>query len=181
MKKIILKIALSVLIVTTLFSCGNKNVKNNTFEDTVITDSENNNYEESDGAHQIPQITTINRSPDRLSKEVETYTVTLTTEGKKVKLEDTEFSLNGKDWQKSAEFKNVRCGENTFYARNKQNKSLQDQKEMYLECFVDVQLPTIPQLTSISYRLQTAMIMQAMSYENLARICLYAELPMSAI
>jgi len=105
--------------------------------------------EETDEAAQIPQIIQINSSPDRLTKEVKTYTVTVITEGKKVTLDDTEFSLDGKDWQKSAEFKNVECGKYTFYARNKRGKSLQDEKEMYFECFVDVPLPTIPQINEL--------------------------------
>ena len=102
-----------------------------------------------DNAPKIPQITNISKMPERLTKEVMTYTVTLITEENKVTLEDTEFSLDGKEWQKSAEFQSVTCGKYTFYARNKRNKSLQDQKEMSFECFVDVPLPTIPQLNEL--------------------------------
>jgi len=153
MKKVILKIVLSGLIAATLFACSHKNDRNNTLEETVITNSENDSIEESieeiNGIPQIPQITNIKKSPDRLTKEIKTYTVTLITEGKKVTLDDTEFSLDGKDWQKSAEFKNVKCGKYTFYARNKRDKSLQVQKVMYFECFVDVPLPTIPQLNEL--------------------------------
>jgi len=146
MNKTGLIIALAGFVVTTLFSCGHKNVKNNTLEEIETGGSGTEIYEETDNAFQIPQITRINKSPDILTKEAQNYTVTLVTEGKRVKLEDTEFSMNGKDWQKSAEFKNVTCGEYTFYARNKRNKSLQDQKKMFLECFVEVPLPTISQL-----------------------------------
>ena len=149
MKKVLLKIVLIGLIVTILFSCGHKNAGNNTQEKIVTTDSINNNKEETDGTPQLPQIININKSPDKLTKEVKTYTVTVITEDKKVKLEDTEFSLDGKDWQKSVEFRNVECGTHTFYARNKHDKSLQNQKEMYLECFADVPLPTIPQLNEL--------------------------------
>jgi hypothetical protein len=105
--------------------------------------------EETDDAPKTPQITRINKSPETLTKEINTYTVTLITEGKKVTLEDMEFSLDGNDWQQSAEFKNVNCGKHIFYARNKRNKSLQDQKEMYFECFVDVPQPRIPQLNEL--------------------------------
>ena len=155
MKKVILKIALTGLIVTTLFSCGHKNDRNNTLRNdtlevvTVIADSISDSEEKTDEMPQIPQITNIKKSPDRLTKEVNAYTVTLITEGKKVTLDDTEFSLDGKDWQKSAEFKNVKCGKYTFYARNKRDKSLQAQKEMYFECFVDVPLPTTLQLNEL--------------------------------
>ena len=148
MKKGILKIALWGLILTTLFFCGCKNARNN-LEETVITDAEYDSEEETDGAPKIPQITYINKLPERLTKEVKTYTVTLVTEGKKVKLEDTEFSIDGKNWQKSTEFKEVPCGKYTFYARNTKNKSLQDQKEMYFECFAEVALPTISQLNEL--------------------------------
>ena len=120
-----------------------------TFRNPKFYYSEAERKEETDNTPQIPQITRINKSPDRLSKGVETYTVTLIIEGKKVSLDDTEFSLDGKEWQKSAEFKDVKCGKYTFYARNKKNKSLQDLKEMYFECFVDVPLPTISQLNEL--------------------------------
>ena len=120
-----------------------------TFRNPKFYYSEAERQEETDNTPQIPQIIKINKSPDRLTKGDETYTVTLITEGKKVLLDDTEFSLDGKDWQKSAEFKDVKCGKYTLYARNKKNKSLQDLKEMYFECFVDVPLPTIPQLNEL--------------------------------
>lgn len=132
-----------------LFSCVHKDNVNNTSNETVISNSENDSEEETDGKQQIPQIININKSPDRLTKDIKTYTVTLITEGKKVKLEDTEFSLDGKNWQNSAEFKNVNCGKYIFYVRNKRDKSLLAQKEMYFECFVDVPLPTIPQLNEL--------------------------------
>ena len=149
MKKGILKIVLAGLIVTTLFSCIHQNDRKNTSERTVTTDSKNDSDKEIDDVPQIPQITNINKSPDRLTKEVKTYTVTLITEEKRVMLDDTEFSLDGKEWQKTGEFKDVKGGKYTFYVRNKRNKSLQDQKEMYFEPFVDVSLPTIPQLNEL--------------------------------
>jgi|GEM_PF-2686474 len=149
MKKIILKIVLLGLIVTTLFSCDCKKNRNNTLDGTGSMDPENISNEETDNTPQIPQITNINKSPDRLTKEVQTYTVTLITEGKKVKLEDTKFSLDGKKWQESPEFKNVKCGEHIFYARYKNKNSLQSQKAMYFECFVDVPLPTVSQLNEL--------------------------------
>ena len=124
MKKTLLILALAGIMVA-LFSCGHKAGSTN------------------------PQIVEISQSPERLTKDVKSYTVTLITEAKKVALENTEFSLDGKVWQKSAEFKNLACGKYTFYARNKRDKSLQDQKEMYFECFVDVALPTIPQLNEL--------------------------------
>ena len=151
MNKTVLKIALAGLLVTTMFSCKYKSA---TTEGTVSSQDSSSYFEtehdeEKDDTPQIPQITAINKSPDRLTKKVNAYTVTLITEGKKVTLEDTEFSLDGKDWQKSPEFKNVKCGKYTFYARNKRDKSLQGQKEMFFECFVDVPLPTIPQLNEL--------------------------------
>jgi len=150
MNKTVFKIIFVWLLLATMFSCRQK-ADSNTSDITVssqdsISYSENENEKRTDVA---PQIIKINKSPDRLMKEVDTYTVTLITEGEKVKLEDTEFSLDGKDWQQSAEFKNVKCGKYTFYARNKQKNSLQDQKQMYFECFVDVPLPTIPQLNGL--------------------------------
>jgi len=150
MNKTVLKVVLAGLLITTLFSCKHKadpTIFNGVEEETVS--SQNSGDEEIAVASQIPQIIKISKSPDKLTKEVDAYTVTLITEGKKVKLEDTEFSLNGKDWQQSAEFKNIKCGKYTFYARNKQNKSSQDQKQMYFECFVDVAFPTIPQLNGL--------------------------------
>ena len=151
MMKILLKIVLYGLIAVALFSCNCKKDKNNAFEETVVTDYEYeyDSMDETDGKPQTPQITNINKSPDRLTKEVTTYTVTLTTEGKRVKLEDTEFSLDGKKWQKTGVFQDVKCGKHTFYVRNKKNKSLQDKKEMFFESFVDVPLPTIPQLNNL--------------------------------
>ena len=149
MMKIIITITLSALIAVIFFSCGCNKDKNNTLEETVITDYEYDSADETDGKPQIPQITNINKSPDRLTKEVTTYTVTLITEGKKVKLDDTEFSIDEKNWQKTGVFQDVKCGKHTFYVRNKKNKSLQSQKEMFFESFVDVPLPTIPQLNNL--------------------------------
>jgi len=149
MQKVILKITLSGFIAITLFSCAHKNAGNNTLEGTVVTDTGNDSIEDGDDSPHIPQIIMINKSPDRLTNEVKTYTVTLITEGKKVKLEDTEFSIDGKNWQKPSEFQNLAGGKYTFYARNKSNKSLQTRREMYLEPFADVPLPTIPQLNEL--------------------------------
>jgi len=145
------KIIFTGLIVTTLFSCSHKNSENSTAQEgTVITDSiVQIDNEEIEGKSQSPQIILINKTPDRLTKEVKTYAVTLITEGKKVKLEDTEFSIDGKNWQKSGKFQNLAGGKYTFYARNKNDKSLQNSREMYLEPFVDVPLPTIPQLNAL--------------------------------
>ena len=143
MNKNVLKIALSGLLAVTMFSCRHKadsHTSNGAGQETVANNS---------GSLPTPQITSINKTPDRLTKEVKTYTVTLETEGTGVLLEDTEFSIDGKNWQKSAEFKNVICGKYTFYARNKQNKSLKDQKEISFECFADVPIPTIPQLNKL--------------------------------
>jgi len=148
MNKTVLKIVFAAAFLTTLFSCRHKSAP---AEGTVSSqDSIRYSVTESDeGTGVAPQIIKINKSPDRLTKEVNAYTVTLLTEGKKVKFEDTEFSMDGKDWQQSPEFKNVKCGKNTFYARNRQNKSMQDRKQMYFECFVEVPLPTIPQLNEL--------------------------------
>ena len=145
MYKKVLLIALVGSFIT-MFSCKQKKADTGTF---IEVSSETENENETDDTPQIPQITNINKSPDRLTKEVKTYTVTLITEGKKVRVEDTEFSLDGKDWQKSAEFLDVKCGKYIFYARNKKDKSLKDQKEMYFECFDEVQLPTITQLNDL--------------------------------
>ena len=149
MNTTVLKVALAGLLLTTIFSCRQKSDSHTFIGVEEGTDSGSESDEATDDAPKIPQIIKINKSPDRLTKEVKTYTVTLLTEGKRVRLEDTEFSFDGKDWQKSAEFNNVQCGKYTFYARNKQDKSLQDQKEMFFECFVDVPLPTIPQLNAL--------------------------------
>ena len=130
-------------------SCSYKAEKNNILDKTVITDYKNDSKEKADGASQIPQITKINKSPDRLTKEVKTYTITLITEGEKVKVGDTEFSIDGKNWQKTGDFKDVTGGKYTFYVRNRRDKSLQDQKEMFFEPFVDAPLPTIPQLNEL--------------------------------
>ena len=146
MKKVPLRIILFTLIGTILFSCAPKNDRNSTLERIITSESDNDSEEIADPTLQIPQIIMISKSPERLTKEVNAYSVTLITEERKVALKYTEFSLDGKDWQKSTEFKNITCGKHTFYARNKRNKSLQDQKEMYFECYVDVQLPTIPKL-----------------------------------
>ena len=152
MKKTVINIVLAGLLIT--FSCKQKAADPNTSievsAETVLSqDSIDEETDDAPQVPQIPQITKINYSPDRLTKEVKTYTVTLLTEGKKVTVENTEFSLDGKNWQKSAEFVNVKCGKYTFYARNKNYKSLQDKKEMYFECFVDVPLPTISQLNEL--------------------------------
>ena len=103
----------------------------------------------SDGVPHPPQITSIDASPKKLTKEVRTYTVTISTEGKIVTLANTEFSSDGKNWQKSPEFKNVACVKQTFYARNSRNKSLQDKSEIVFECFHDIPLPTIQQLNDL--------------------------------
>ncbi|MCL2652093.1 MAG: hypothetical protein FWD60_13860 [Candidatus Azobacteroides sp.] len=149
MNKAILKIALSGLIVAILFSCGHKKNRDNMLERTIITDSEKDSEEKADDMPQIPQIIKINKLPDRLTKEVKTYTVTLITEGEKVKLSDTEFSIDGKNWQKTGEFKDVTGGKYTFYARNKRDKSLLCKKEQHFEPFIDVPLPTIPRLNEL--------------------------------
>ena len=149
MIKAVFRIALTGLIFTVL-SCKHKAVSptdDGVLEETVS--SQNPSEEKTSGIRQIPQIIQINKIPDKLSKEVKTYTVILLTESKKVKLEDTEFSIDGINWQKSAEFKNITCGKYTFYARHKKDKSLKSQKEMFFECFVEVPLPTIPQLNKL--------------------------------
>ena len=149
MYKTVLIFAFAGLFIT-MFSCRHKSNHrslNGLREGTVL--SQDFSDEDNDDVPKIPQIIRINYSPDRLSKEVKAYTVTLVTEGKRVSLENTEFSLDGKNWQKSAEFKNVSCGKYSFYARNKRDKLLQDQKEMFFECFVDVQLPTVAQLNEL--------------------------------
>ena len=135
------------LILISLFSCKQK-VDSNSWidhrEETVI------DLEEAiKDISNIPQIVQIIKSPDRLTKEIKTYTVTIITHAKNVTLDNTEFSINGTEWQKSAEFKNVECGKKTFYTRNKKDKSMKDQKEMCFECFVDVPLPTIIQLNEL--------------------------------
>jgi len=146
MEKVIVKIAFIGLIVTTLISCGHKNNIDKPLGGTEITDSENIKEKEIDDMPEIPQITNIIKIPDRLTKEIKTYTVTLITEGKKVTLDDTEFSIDGKNWRKTGEFKEVTSGKYTFYARNKRNKSLLSKKEHYFEPYMDVPLPTIAQL-----------------------------------
>lgn len=145
MRKILLKITLSGLILTTLFSCGINNDKN----ETEISAYEDDDEEETDNTLQAPQIIKIDPTPKKLTKEVQTYTVTLKTEGKKVTLEDTEFSIDGKNWQPSSEFKNVKGGKYTFYARNKKGQSLQSKREIYFEPFVDLPAPTISQLNAL--------------------------------
>ena len=149
MYKTVLIIAFAGLFIT-MFSCKHKSNPRSLKglrEGKVL--SKDFSDEDNDDVPKIPQIIRINYSPDRLSKEVKAYTVTLVTEGKRVSLENTEFSLDGKNWQKSAEFKNVSCGKYSFFARNKRDKSLQDQKEMFFECFVDVPLPTVHQLNEL--------------------------------
>ena len=148
MKKAVFKILLLALLSTTMSSCKRKSTPDLPSV-TVLSQNSGIIDPEKDNTSKIPQITGINKSPDRLTKEIGVYTVTLIIEGEKVKLEDTEFSINGKDWQQSNEFNNVGCGKYIFYARNKKDKSLQDQKEMFFECFIEVELPAISHLNEL--------------------------------
>ena len=137
MNKTVIKIALSGLLIS-MFSCNHKVEKSSIIEvEQGIVENESDH---------TPQITEDKIIPN---KETKTYTVILTTEGEKVKLDDTEFSLDGKNWQKTGEFQKLAGGKYIFYARNKRNKSLQTQRERYLEPFVDVPAPTIPQLNEL--------------------------------
>jgi len=146
-KGLVIKTALAIFLITVImFSCKHKN---NSKTSIGVDDESKFSKNLQSNLITTPQIINIIKSPDRLTKEVNTYTVTLLTEGNSVKLEDTEFSIDGKIWQKSPEFTKVLCGNNIFYARNKRDKLLLDQKEMYLECFVDVPLPTIQQLNDL--------------------------------
>jgi len=145
MNKTILKIALVGLLTTTMFSCKYRtDIHDFTGpkEKTVLPKDSNSDTT----VPQVPQITKINKSPDKLTKDDETYTVTLVTEGEKETLQDMEFSMDGKYWQNIGEFKDVKGGKHTFYARNKRDRSLQDKKEMYFEPFVEIQIPTNSQL-----------------------------------
>ena len=148
MKSTVLKILIIALLSTAMFSCKRKSVSAPPSV-AVLPQNSGKIDPEKDNTPKIPQITGINKSPDRLTKEVNVYTVTLITEGKKVKSEDIEFSINGKDWQKSEIFNNISCGKYIFYARNRKDKSLQDQKEMFFECFIEVELPTVSQLNEL--------------------------------
>jgi len=149
MYKTVLQIVCAGLLIT-IFSCKHKTSSNSYTETDKKTVISRGLYDkESDNTQKIPQIIKIDREPERLSKEVTTYTVTLTTEGSKVKLEDTQFSIDEKKWQDSPQFNNVKCGKQVFYARNKRNKSWIDKKEYFLECFVDVPVPTISHLNEL--------------------------------
>ena len=138
MNKVVYKMILAGLL-TTMFACNHKTQKSSNSEIEDIVD-------EGKVVSTVPQITEDRVIPN---KETKTYTVTLITEGEKVKLDDTEFSLDGKSWQKSGEFQNLVSGKYIFYARNKRDKSLQTQRERYLEPFVDILLPTISQLNEL--------------------------------
>ena len=111
-----------------------------------VTEIDTEIDEETDDSPQVPQITAINRQPDRLNREVRAYTVTIVTVGN---AENVEFSMDGNNWQRSAEFSNVACGRQSFYARNRRDRTLQDQRDMTFECFVDVPLPTVAQLNEL--------------------------------
>jgi len=99
-----------------------------------------------------PEIIFIKRSPDRLRTENETYTVVIITNEKAVPLEDTEFSLDGKEWQKNNTFQNLKSGKYTFYVRNacnKRSKSLQDQKNIVLPDYELVEKLTVEKLNEL--------------------------------
>jgi len=128
-------IAFAGLLIT-MFSCKPKPSSIIGFEQGIVAGKPNN----------MPQITEDKVIPNNDTK---TYTVVLITEGEKVKLDDTEFSIDGKIWQQSGEFQKLAGGKYTFYARNKRDKSLQTQRERYLEPLVDVPAPTIPQLNEL--------------------------------
>jgi len=149
MYRTVLQIVYVGLLIT-IFSCKHKANQNSCTEtDKKMNTSKGFYDKELDNMQKIPQIIKIDREPERLSKEVSTYTVTLTTESSKVKLEDTQFSIDDNKWQDSPIFNNVNCGKQSFYARNKRNKSWIDKKEYFLECFVDVPLPTISHLNEL--------------------------------
>jgi len=138
MNKTVLIIALAGLLLA-MFACNHRAEKPSIIklEEGIVEGKDVSN---------MPQITEDIVVPNKATK---TYTVTLITEGEKLKLDDTEFSLDGKKWQKSSEFQNLTGGKYTFYARNKRDKSLQTQRERYLETLVDVPTPTIPQLNEL--------------------------------
>ncbi|MDR0507074.1 MAG: hypothetical protein LBH32_09720 [Dysgonamonadaceae bacterium] len=140
MNKFILKILPTVLSLIALFSaCSDKSKNQQDIAEIVVID------EESDEMPQIPQITAIQKTPERLANSNETYTVTLQI----AKMEDTEFSMDGTTWQKDNVFQNIAGGRKyAFYVRNAKAKSLLDRKEMYFEEYINVAVPTKEQLNA---------------------------------
>jgi hypothetical protein len=96
-----------------------------------------------------PEITGIKKTPYELTKKVKVYTVTIKTNSSAVPLNETEFSKDGTNWQNSNVFNNVAPGNYTFYARNKNNISLTDERQCPLGPYTPTSLPTIPQLNTL--------------------------------
>lgn len=106
-------------------------------------------------APEAPQITILTKTPDKLTNTVKVYTVTITTDAGIVPLRETEFSKDGVQWQSSNVCKSLLPGTYTFYARNVQDKSLQDQKILVLDPFVPAPPPTIAQLNALLNQIAT--------------------------
>jgi len=100
-------------------------------------------------APEPPQIINITNTPNKLTKTVQVYTVTVTTDVNIVPMSNTEFSKDGTNWQSKNVFPNLSAGTYTFYARNTRDKSLQDQKRLVLEPFIPEPPPTVAQLNGL--------------------------------
>jgi len=79
----------------------------------------------------IPAITNVTNNPEKLSKSIKTYTITLSTDTTLVPLKQTEFSMDGEKWQAEPTFININPGSYIFYARNKKDKEAITETPLY--------------------------------------------------
>lgn len=96
-----------------------------------------------------PQITNIEQNPFKLTKSIKTYTIIIITDTTTLPVNDTEFSSDGINWNKSNVFRNIKAGTSTFYVRHARASSLTDSKQITLDPFVPTPPPSISELSSL--------------------------------
>lgn len=99
-------------------------------------------------APEAPQIIALRPNPAKLTDSHQTYAVTVITDTAIVPLKETEFSIDGVNWQRAVSFKDLKAGTYTFMARNTLDKSLQDAATVELAKYEPKPLPTKAELNA---------------------------------
>lgn len=99
-------------------------------------------------APEAPQIIALRPNPAKLTDSHQTYAVTVITDTAIVPLKETEFSIDGVNWQRAFSFKDLKAGTYTFMVRNTRDKSLQDATTVELAKYEPKPLPTKAELNA---------------------------------
>ncbi len=79
-----------------------------------------------------PEIVKLEPTPKRIA-EGETYTVTIKLSPYGCSEAESEFSMDGENWQDKPSFSNLTSGDYKFYARNKKMPDLMSNAEVFLQ------------------------------------------------